>query len=997
MTHFKITNITNGTLFHDDGTTPVVTDQFLTLAQAAPRLKFTPTAGGTATGSFQVQAALDATGTGLSPAATATITVIKHDTATTTSALPDPSDRFQNVVVQFTVASLTGGPVPTGDVLVTSDAGSQTCTGTLTAGVGQCTVAYDAAGPHTITASYQGDAVNNSSSDTESHTVTACPAAPVVTNTNDAGPGSLRQAIADACNTDTITFDLPGGGTIGLVSGELVLTKNLTITGPTTAGVTISAQLPSRVLTVVGFTTVSLSNVTIVNGRAADGGGILNSGTLVLRNSLLAQNDASNSGGAIRNNGTLTLLNSTVSNNQSAHGGGVWNNSGATATIVNSTITQNRAGVLGTGIGNEATLTIENSIVAGNFTSTGLADLFNAGTVNDQGHNLINADSATLGLGPLAMNGGPTGTHALLAGSPALDAGDNLAATAAGLTTDQRGAGYTRILDSADANTTRTVDIGAHEQHPSIADIAPQTMNEDAVKSVLFQVGDGDLLAASEVTVSSDTALVPNVPGNLNITGSGAERTVNITPAPHQFGTATITVTVTETSGGVPQTMSDTFLLTVTNVNDPPTLDQPATPLNISEDATEQTVGLTGITVGPGGEPDTLTIMAVSDNPSVIPHPNVSHTPGQTTAALTYTPVANASGTAVITVTVTDNGSPAMNVIRTFTVVVTPSADTPVVTNATTNEDTQTTSGLVITPNVADTAGVTHFKITGITNGTLYQVDGSSQITDGMFISVAEGAAGLKFTPVANSFGTGSFTVQASVSDVDAGLGGGTATASITIAPIGDAPGFTGASTSEDVQSTSGLVLTRHAADGVEVTHFKITAIANGMLFKNNGTPIPVNGIITFDEGNAGLKFTPAANFSGSASVTAQAVTSAAGAGGGVTTLATIAVSAVADTPSVTNTVTPVNSQSTTGLVISRNVADGAEVTHVKITTITGGTLFQQNGMTPIRQRQLHHGGAGQRRPAVHADAELGDDGPLHGAGLAQRHGRGLGRRDGDR
>ena len=71
-------------------------------------------------------------------------------------------------------------------------------------------------------------------------------------------------------------------------------------------------------------------------------------------------------------------------------------------------------------------------------------------------------------------------------------------------------------------------------------------------------------------------------------------------------------------------------------------------------------------------------------------------------------------------------------------------------TNATTNEDTQTTSGLVISRNAADGAEVTHFKITGITSGTLYKNDGTTQITNGTFITFAEGNAGLKFTPTAN-------------------------------------------------------------------------------------------------------------------------------------------------------------------------------------------------------------------------------------------------------
>ena len=62
-----------------------------------------------------------------------------------------------------------------------------------------------------------------------------------------------------------------------------------------------------------------------------------------------------------------------------------------------------------------------------------------------------------------------------------------------------------------------------------------------------------------------------------------------------------------------------------------------------------------------------------------------------------------------------------------------------------------------------------------------------------------------------------------------------------------------------------------------------------------------------------------------------------------------ITVGAVADTPSVTPATTLEDTQSTSGLVISRNAADSSEVTHFKITNILHGTLFQNDGTTPIK------------------------------------------------
>ena len=228
----------------------------------------------------------------------------------------------------------------------------------------------------------------------------------------------------------------------------------------------------------------------------------------------------------------------------------------------------------------------------------------------------------------------------------------------------------------------------------------------------------------------------------------------------------------------------------------------------------------------------------------------------------------------------------------TATITVNPVADTPSITDATTDEDTQTTSGLVISRNADDGSEVTHFKITAITNGTLFQNDGTTPINAGDFITFAEGNAGLKFTPATLYTGNGTFQVQASLSNADSGLGGGVVTATITVNPSAHTPSVTNATTNEDIQSTAGLVISRNAADGTEVTHFKITAITNGTLFLNDGTTQINDGdFITFAQGNAGLKFTPAPDFFGTASFKVQASLSNddTGLGGGLAT-ATITV-----------------------------------------------------------------------------------------------------------
>jgi hypothetical protein len=239
------------------------------------------------------------------------------------------------------------------------------------------------------------------------------------------------------------------------------------------------------------------------------------------------------------------------------------------------------------------------------------------------------------------------------------------------------------------------------------------------------------------------------------------------------------------------------------------------------------------------------------------------------------------------------------------------SANAPSITSTTTDEDTQSSSGLVISRHANDGSEVTHFKITTITNGTLFKSDGITQIANGSFITFAEGNAGLRFSPAANLFSPTtafSFNVQAATDASGTGLSVATA-AAITVTPIADTPSITSATTTVNVQTTSGLVVSRHAADRTEVTYFKITNITNGILFKNDGTTqITSNSFITFAEGNAGLKLTPANNVaspSSTFSFQAQGATSSGGAGLSPAALVAITVNKAATTTTVLSSVNP--------------------------------------------------------------------------------------------
>jgi hypothetical protein len=166
--------------------------------------------------------------------------------------------------------------------------------------------------------------------------------------------------------------------------------------------------------------------------------------------------------------------------------------------------------------------------------------------------------------------------------------------------------------------------------------------------------------------VSSNTGLIPNP--TVNYTSANSTGSLTFTPVANGNGTATITVTVNN-GGASNNIVTQTFMVTVNAVNQPPTLNAISN-LTINENAGLQTVNLSGITSGAANEIQTLTVTAVSSNTGLIPNPAVNYTSANSTGSLTFTPVVNKTGTATVTVTVNDGGTSNNIVTRTFTVTV---------------------------------------------------------------------------------------------------------------------------------------------------------------------------------------------------------------------------------------------------------------------------------------------------------------------------------------
>ena len=190
---------------------------------------------------------------------------------------------------------------------------------------------------------------------------------------------------------------------------------------------------------------------------------------------------------------------------------------------------------------------------------------------------------------------------------------------------------------------------------PTITSIGSQTINEDTSASAIgFTVGDAES-NASTLTVtgtSGNLGLIPN--GSIVFGGSGANRSVSLTPIANASGSALITVNVSDGE----LSASRQFTLNVTSVNDSPTL-AAISDVNVAQDVGLQTINLSGIGSGAADEDQILTLTAVSSNPSLIPISlsSVDYASPASTGSLRFTPAAGQSGSAQITVTLSDSGN----------------------------------------------------------------------------------------------------------------------------------------------------------------------------------------------------------------------------------------------------------------------------------------------------------------------------------------------------
>ena len=303
-------------------------------------------------------------------------------------------------------------------------------------------------------------------------------------------------------------------------------------------------------------------------------------------------------------------------------------------------------------------------------------------------------------------------------------------------------------------NRSFTVTVAPVNDPPTIANIADQTITQNTATSLVpFTVGDVETPAASLTLTgtSSNPSLVPN--SAIVFGGSGSNRTVRVTPVLNQLGTATITVVVRDGTNSA----TDSFVLTVNPPNQGPTLAVLGN-LSINEDAGQQNVPLTGISSGLTNPNPTLTVIAVSSNPSLIPTPTVTYTSPAGSGSLSFKAATNASGSATITVTVNNGQSLSNRITRSFTVTIVPVNDPPTITTIASQSVQQNVATGLLPFTVGDVeTPAASLTLTGTSSNP------SLLPNSAIVFSGSTASRTVRVTPALNHFGTA--TITATVRD----------------------------------------------------------------------------------------------------------------------------------------------------------------------------------------------------------------------------------------
>ena len=305
------------------------------------------------------------------------------------------------------------------------------------------------------------------------------------------------------------------------------------------------------------------------------------------------------------------------------------------------------------------------------------------------------------------------------------------------------------LFDNGGASTNRSflLTVNSVNDLPILSALSNRTIERDQNTGDLpVTIGDVETPTASLTLSASSTnaALVP--PANITFGGSGSNRTVRVTPAAGQLGSSLITVVVQDSDGG---SATSSFLLTVTPPNTPPVIGV------IPDQSTPEDSALTGIafTIGDEFTPaGSLVVSAVSANPALVPNAALTFSGGGSNRTLNIAaPATNQTGTATITVTVSDGQ---LSTNRAFLLTVTPVNDAPVISAPASSTITknQSTADLPFTVGDVDHPAASLALIASSSNPTLAPV-----------ANITFGGSGsnrtVRVSPATNQTGTATITV----------------------------------------------------------------------------------------------------------------------------------------------------------------------------------------------------------------------------------------------
>ena len=412
------------------------------------------------------------------------------------------------------------------------------------------------------------------------------------------------------------------------------------------------------------------------------------------------------------------------------------------------------------------------------------------------------------------------------------------------------------MQDSSGLSSSATVTISANPLNdaPVITAVEDQTIDEDGTTGALsFTVTDIDGDSVTVTAASDNASLVTDERINLASSTEG-ENTISVTPLANATGTATITITANDGS----TSSSETFLLTVTDVNDPPNAVDDSGITTDEDTAVEISV----LANDSDAEGETMTVTAASD-PA-----NGSVAITSLNTKVTYTPDPNFSGTDSFTYTVADtNGN-----FSTATVSLTVSGlpDAPIANDDTvaTDEDTPITVSPLANDSDPDNDSFKITSVTGEANGTIAELP-----LDGLSFT---------YTPDLNSVQseTLTYTITDATDRTD------TATVTININTVNDGPVAQNdmASTDEDTAVVINVLTNDTDVDAGDT----LTITAYDSL---------TTGTVEIINGDTQLRFTPAANWHDSTTFT-YAIRDAAGLTSSASV--TVSVNSVNDTPVIT-------------------------------------------------------------------------------------------------